>query len=111
MPIVLIVLLILGVIAFVGLLLLVGNLIGVILTLFVAGLIGAVAEAIVPGRIPYGFFGSILAGLIGSWLGVALLGSIGPSIFHVPLISAFIGALIVAFLYSLLTRQFFRASP
>lgn len=111
MPVVLIFMLILGVIAFIGLLLLIGNLFGLILTLFMAGLIGALAEAIVPGRIPYGFFGAILAGLVGSWLGVALVGPIGPSIFHVPVISAFIGALIVAFIYSLLTRQFFRTTP
>ncbi|MGH2460663.1 MAG: GlsB/YeaQ/YmgE family stress response membrane protein [Chloroflexota bacterium] len=111
MAIVLIILLILGVIAFVGLVLLVGNLIGAILTLIVAGLIGLIAEAIVPGRIPFGFFGSILAGLIGSWLGVALIGPIGPFIFHVPVISAFVGAVIIAFLYSLVTRQFFRTSP
>ncbi|MBX6770586.1 MAG: GlsB/YeaQ/YmgE family stress response membrane protein, partial [Chloroflexi bacterium] len=63
------------------------------------------ADAIVPGEIPFGFLGAILAGLIGSWLGVAILGAIGPVIFHIPIISALIGAIIVALVYSLLTRQ------
>ncbi|MBI2939384.1 MAG: GlsB/YeaQ/YmgE family stress response membrane protein [Chloroflexi bacterium] len=78
---------------------------GVILSLIVAGIVGAIADAVVPGNIPYGFLGSVLAGLVGTWLGVALLGTIGPVIFNIPIVSAFIGALIVAFIYSLLTRQ------
>ncbi len=111
MTILLIILLILAIIAVFGLFSLVGSVIGVILTLIVAGLVGLVAEAIVPGRIPYGFLGAILAGLIGSWLGVALIGSIGPNIFHIPVISALVGAIIVAFVYSILAHQFVRPAP
>src|SRR5579875_1024947 len=105
MQILFFVLIVLAIIALVGLILIIGNVIGVILTLIVAGLIGLLADAIVPGEIPFGFLGAILAGLIGSWLGVAILGSIGPVIFHIPIISALIGAIIVALVYSLLTRQ------
>ena len=91
-------LLVILIVAFLVLLLLIGfNLLGVLLMLVVAGLVGVLADAIVPGRLPWGFLGAILAGLVGSWLGVALFGEIGPTIFGIPIISAFIGALIVAF--------------
>jgi uncharacterized membrane protein YeaQ/YmgE (transglycosylase-associated protein family) len=71
-------LLVILIVAFLVLLLLIGfNLLGVLLMLVVAGLVGVLADAIVPGRLPWGFLGAILAGLVGSWLGVALFGEIG----------------------------------
>ncbi|HEX5416301.1 MAG TPA: GlsB/YeaQ/YmgE family stress response membrane protein [Chloroflexota bacterium] len=100
--IILIVMIVLGIIALIGLISLIGNVIGVILTVLFAGLIGWAADAIIPGRVPFGFLGAILAGLFGSWLGVALFGAIGPTIFHIPVISAFIGAVIIALVFSLL---------
>ncbi len=80
------------------------TLIGLVLHLFMAGLVGALADAIVPGKLPYGWFGAILAGLIGSWLGVRLLGHLGPELFNVPIIPGFVGAVILAFAISLLAR-------
>ncbi len=106
MPVLLLILLvILAIIALFGLFAIIGSLIGLILTLVVAGLVGVVADAIVPGEVPYGFLGAILAGLFGSWLGTLLFGRIGPVIFNVPIISALIGAIILAFVYSLLSHQ------
>ena len=74
----------------------VGHAIGLVLMLFMAGLVGWLADAIVPGRLPYGWLGAIAAGLIGSWLGTLVLGHLGPNLFGVPVIPAFVGAVILA---------------
>ena len=79
-----------------GLIWITGGLIRLALHLFMAGLVGALADAVVPGRLPYGWLGAIVAGLVGSWLGVLLLGNLGPSLFGMPLIPGFVGALILA---------------
>lgn len=93
----------------VGLVWFTGKFIGVIATLVIAGLVGALADSIVPGDIPFGWLGSILAGLVGSWLGVWLFGVMnigtGPVLFDIPLIPAFVGALILAFIASFLSRS------
>jgi uncharacterized membrane protein YeaQ/YmgE (transglycosylase-associated protein family) len=80
------------------------QLVGLILHLFMAAVIGALADAVVPGRLPYGLLGAMVAGLVGSWLGTLLLrqvvgplGPLGLSVFGVPLIPAFLGAVLVAF--------------
>jgi uncharacterized membrane protein YeaQ/YmgE (transglycosylase-associated protein family) len=80
------------------------GLIGLALHLLMAGLIGALADAVVPGTIPWGWLGAILAGLVGSWLGVRLLGHLGPELFGISIIPGFLGALILAFALSFLTR-------
>ncbi len=106
MPLLLLFLLVLFVIA---LFWLTGLVIGVILTLVMAGIVGAIADSIVPGDLPFGWLGAILAGLIGSWVGVILfrfLGlGMGPVIFGIPIIPAFVGALILAFIASLLYHR------
>jgi len=81
------------------------GLIGLGLHLLMAGLIGALADAVVPGTLPWGWVGAVLAGLVGSWLGVLILGHIGPSIFGIAIIPGFIGAVVLAFALSLLTRN------
>jgi len=81
------------------------GLIGLALHLFMAGLVGALTDAIVPGKLPWGWLGAILAGLVGSWLGVLLIGHRGPVLFGVPIVPAFVGALILAFVLSLVSRQ------
>jgi uncharacterized membrane protein YeaQ/YmgE (transglycosylase-associated protein family) len=81
------------------------GLVGLALHMFMAGLVGALAAAVVPGRLPWGFMGAILAGLVGSWLGTVLLGHLGPRVFGIPLVPAFVGAVIVAFAFSLVRRE------
>ncbi len=85
------------------------NVIGVIITLVIAGLVGALADSIIPGDLPFGWLGAILAGLLGSWLGVFLFARLGIGtgivIAGIPIIPAFVGALILAFLASLLYHQ------
>src|SRR3954468_13096338 len=71
-------------------------LIGFLLPLFVAGLVGWAADAVVPGRLPGGWLGAVLAGIIGGFLGTLVLGHIGPTIAGVNLIPAFIGAAVIA---------------
>ncbi len=110
MGILLIVLFVLAIIALFGLFSIVGSVIGLILTIIMAAIIGWLADAIVPGNPPYGFLGDALAGLVGSWLGVALLGVIGPVIFGIPVVSALIGAIIVTAIYALLSRAFYRTT-
>jgi uncharacterized membrane protein YeaQ/YmgE (transglycosylase-associated protein family) len=106
MPLFLVFLLILFVLA---LFWLTGQVIGVIATLVIAGLVGAIADSIVPGDIPFGWLGSILAGLVGSWLGVWIFDAMnigaGPNIFGIPIIPAFVGAVILAFVASLFSRS------
>jgi uncharacterized membrane protein YeaQ/YmgE (transglycosylase-associated protein family) len=72
------------------------TIVGFLLTLFVAGLVGWAADAVVPGQLPGGWLGAVLAGVIGGFLGTLLLGKIGPTIFDINLIPAFIGAALIA---------------
>ena len=78
------------------------NLLGLMLMLFIAGIVGWLADLIVPGRLPYGWLGAVLAGLIGSWIGHLILGSLGPRLFGIQIIPALLGAIIVAFVAELL---------
>ena len=78
------------------------NVLGVIITLIIAGIVGGLAEAIVPGRVRFGWLGAILAGLVGSWLGTQLIGHVGPSLAGIPLIPAFVGAIIIVAIAKLL---------
>ncbi len=99
---------------FVGVLLIFGGLIamawglvGLALHLAVAGLIGWLADSIVPGELPFGWLGAIAAGLLGSWLGRIVLGNFGPALLGIHLIPALAGAVILAFVASLV----FATSP
>src|SRR3989304_9617969 len=80
--------------------------------LLIAGLVGYLADVIVPGRLPWGWLGAILAGLVGSWLGIALF-----NLLHlprwlelirlggIPLIPALVGAIIIAFVANALAKS------
>ena len=81
-----------------------GTLIGLALHLLMAGLVGWLADTVVPGQLPWGWVGAILAGLIGSWLGVRLLGHLGPELFGIAIIPGFVGAVVLAFAASLISR-------
>ncbi len=105
MPLALIAVALIALIVLSGLIWFTWGLIGLALHLFMAGLVGALADAVVPGRLPWGWIGAILAGLVGSWLGTQIIGHVGPSLFGVPIIPGFVGALILAFALSLLTRR------
>ena len=79
-----------------GLMWLTFSLVGLVLTLFMAGLVGWAADAVIPGRLPGGWLGAVLAGIVGGFLGSLLLGSFGPELFGVRIIPAFVGAVVIA---------------
>ncbi|MSQ23758.1 MAG: GlsB/YeaQ/YmgE family stress response membrane protein [Chloroflexi bacterium] len=67
-----------------------------LLTLAVAGLMGWLADLVVPGELPYSWLGAVAAGLIGGWLAALLMGNVGPNLFGVYLLPAFVGATALA---------------
>ncbi len=81
------------------------SLLGLIVTLVVAGLVGWAADAVVPGDLPYGLLGAVVAGLLGAWLGGWILGDLGPEIGGIALIPAFVGAVILAFAADLFLKR------
>ena len=77
--------------------------------LIVAAACAWVAEYVVPGSIPGGFLVSAIVGIIGAWLGVSLMGALGPSLAGVPLLPAIIGSAVLIFLFSLLSSVLHRS--
>ena len=84
------------------------TLIGMLLTLVMAGLIGMAADAVVPGKLPYGLIGAALVGIIGGFIGHLILGDLGPSLFGVRILPAFVGAVVVAAVAELVANSRFR---
>ncbi len=82
-----------------------------LLMLLMAGVIGWLADQIVPGRLPYGVLGAVVVGLVGSWLGGILLGNLGPRIFDIRVIPAFIGALALTAIVALLAPRLGGKAP
>jgi len=82
-----------------------------ILYLLVAAACAWIAEMLVPGRVPGGFLASAIVGVIGAWMGSALMGSFGPSLAGVPLLPAIIGSGILIFLFSLVSGMFYARRP
>src|SRR5262245_52082764 len=95
MPLVAIALIILLLIAAAGIALTL-TLTHLILRLAVAGLVGWLADLAVPGQLPYGWLGAVVAGLVGGWLGALVIGSVGPAIFGVHILPSFLGAAALA---------------
>ncbi|ABS75873.1 GlsB/YeaQ/YmgE family stress response membrane protein [Bacillus sp. L381] len=78
---------------------------GFIVSLIVAIIIGWIGSLFVKGSMPGGIIGSMIAGLIGAWIGHGLLGTWGPHLAGFAIIPAIIGAAIVVFLFSLIARS------
>ena len=81
------------------------SLLGLIVTLVIAGLVGGLASRFIPVKLPYGFLGAIVAGLLGSWLGGWLLGDVGPAIGDVAIGPAFVGSLLVALIATVVLKN------
>lgn len=73
---------------------------GLIWTLLVGALIGVIAGALTKRGGSMGWIANIAAGLIGSYVGQALLGTWGPSLAGMALIPSIIGAVIVVIITS-----------
>ncbi|HUS14780.1 MAG TPA: GlsB/YeaQ/YmgE family stress response membrane protein [Chloroflexia bacterium] len=88
--------------------------IGLIVFLVVAAVIGWFADLIVPGKMPYGWIGGIVAAILGGFLGGVLFGGFGPWVggpgFVYYIIPGLIGTIIVAFIARLLMGNMGRRS-
>ncbi|MEF2025924.1 GlsB/YeaQ/YmgE family stress response membrane protein [Streptococcus canis] len=73
---------------------------GLIWTLIVGALIGVIAGALTKKGGSMVWIANIAAGLVGSYVGQALLGSWGPSLAGMALIPSIIGAIIVVIITS-----------
>lgn len=77
------------------------DLVGFLLLLLVALVAGAIGEMLAGGKVPGGWFGSIVAGLIGAWIGTALV-RVGPVVAGIQIIPAIIGAALFVLLLKLI---------
>lgn len=75
-----------------------------LVSLVVAIVIGLIGSAIVGNHLPGGIFGSMIAGLIGAWIGHGLLGTWGPSLAGFAIFPAIIGAYHLRILAGLIFR-------
>jgi uncharacterized membrane protein YeaQ/YmgE (transglycosylase-associated protein family) len=74
-----------------------------LILLVIGAVVGLTAERITERRMPYGWFGSITAGLLGAWLMTDVIHvAIAPQLLvaDIPLLSAILGAIIVVFVWS-----------
>ncbi|WP_159544025.1 GlsB/YeaQ/YmgE family stress response membrane protein [Streptococcus halichoeri] len=78
---------------------------GVIWTLIVGGIIGLIAGAITKKGGSMGWIANIVAGLVGAYVGQALLGAWGPSLAGMALIPSIIGAVVVVIITSLVLSK------
>lgn len=69
------------------------DLLGLLVLLIIAAICGALGEMIGGVKVPGGWIGSIVAGLIGAWIGGMLL-TFGPVIGGIQVIPAIIGAIL-----------------
>jgi uncharacterized membrane protein YeaQ/YmgE (transglycosylase-associated protein family) len=86
------------------------GLVGLALTLLVAGLIGWGADQLIPGRLPGGWLGAVLTGILGGFVGHLVfnllhVGRVGPILFGIDVVPAFVGALIIAAVAQALTTR------
>jgi uncharacterized membrane protein YeaQ/YmgE (transglycosylase-associated protein family) len=86
------------------------TLFGLLVTLFVAGLVGWAADLVVPGQLPGGWLGAVLAGLAGGVIGHFVFHLLGWqvqrfAIAGIDLIPAFVGAVIIAVIAELITTR------
>ena len=75
-----------------------------IISLIVGGLLGWVASLIIGRDVPGGISGNIIAGVVGSWLGTAIFGEMGPTLAGYAIIPALIGAIILIFIVSMIMK-------
>ena len=80
------------------------DILGLILFLIVAAVCAVIASALVPGRIPGGFLTAMVVGVIGAWIGSALMGDMGPELGGVALLPTILGSAILVFGLALMSR-------
>ena len=80
---------------------------GLILFLIMGLIAGLIARAIMPGRDPMGWLGTMLLGVVGAFLGGFLFGGPDDAVGY---IGAIVGALIVLLIYRLVVGRGTRTS-
>jgi len=79
-----------------------GDCLGLIVMVIMLGVLGWVIDLIIPGRMPYGWLGGIVAALIGGLIGGWIFGTFGPAAtfngFTLAFIPALLGGIILAFI-------------
>ncbi len=79
---------------------------GTIVYLVIAAIIGIIAEFIVGWRLPGGVIGAIIASLVGIWIFTNIFPFVitgDPHIYGVPIFKALIGAVVLVFIWHLIT--------
>jgi uncharacterized membrane protein YeaQ/YmgE (transglycosylase-associated protein family) len=70
-----------------------------IVMLLVLGFVGWVIDLVVPGKMPMGWLGGVVAAIVGGFLGGLLLGNFGPAVtwngYTLSIIPAIIGGIIL----------------
>lgn len=76
---------------------------GFIVTIIIAAITGWIGDALVKNDMPGGFWGALLAGMVGSWIGgyIPFFNRLGPKISDIALIPAILGAAIFVFILGL----------
>ncbi|MBI2941075.1 MAG: hypothetical protein HYY04_11625, partial [Chloroflexi bacterium] len=68
-------------------------------------IVGFLGDAIIPGEIPFSWFGGIIFAMLGGYVGGALVGrELGPAAFGLALIPALVGAIVLAVAFELVLR-------
>lgn len=62
--------------------------------IIMSAIIGFIADLVIPGKIPFGFVGAIVAGFVGAVIGAYLLGDWGPTLGGFFILPAIIGAIV-----------------
>ncbi len=70
------------------------DVVGILVLLLVAFVVGALGEMLGGTKVPGGWVGSIVVGLVGAWLGTQLV-HIGPTIAGIQIIPAVLGAVLL----------------
>jgi uncharacterized membrane protein YeaQ/YmgE (transglycosylase-associated protein family) len=87
----------------------------ILVLVIIAAIVGWIADLIAGGRVPLGFFGSVLFGLLGAWLASVVLRPRlpftlpnEPTLDDVPLVTAAVGAFVVSLTWCLLASRLTR---
>lgn len=84
----------------------------ILVLIIIAAILGWIADLFAGGRVPLGFFGSTLFGLLGAWLASSVLRPripftlpSEPTFDEVPLVTAAIGAFVISLIWCLLSSR------
>lgn len=87
---------------------------GFLVMLLVAAIVGFIGDALVPGRMPGGWVGAIIAGLLGSAIGGYLFNALGlpagPVLGGLALIPSILGAALVVLLLGMVSGAMARGN-